>query len=262
MAEKRMFAKTVVTSDDFLDLPHSARSLYFTLGVSADDDGFVNAPKAIMRQTGNTAKDLKALIDSRFLIQFASGVVLIRHWYLHNTIKKDRYKPTACTDEKQTVRLDEEKIYVENERFAEPKRSTNGTKLEPKRSTNGTKMEPQYSVVKSSVDQCSVSKCAPEHSEPCGKTCGNGVVKLTDDEEKKIIDKLGWDAYQMYLRRLTKFITEKGAYVRNHYETILKWYDEDIARGFAVPQKKTANIGFDLDEFFEAAVRASEQEDL
>ena len=261
MAERRMFAKTVVTSDDFLELPHSARSLYFMLGIMADDDGFVNAPKAIMRQTGNTAKDLKLLLEKRFLIQFASGVIVIRHWHMHNTIKKDRYKPTVCTEEKSKIRLDEDKIYVENTPIAEPKRSTNGTKLEPKRSTNGTKLEPQYSVVKNSVDQCSVSQCRPEHSETCGKTCGNGVVILTDDEEKKIIDKIGWDAYQMYLRRLTKFITEKGASVRNHCETILKWYDEDIARGFSVPQKKTANIGFDLDEFFNAAVYASEQED-
>ena len=247
MAEKRMFSKTIVTSDDFLELPHSARSFYFMLGIMADDDGFVNAPKAIMRQTGNMVKDLKILIEKHFLIQFASGVIVLRHWHMHNTIKKDRYKPTTCTEEKSKIHLDENKIYMENAPTAEPKRST-----------NGTKMETQYSVVENSVVECSVSKCQPEHSEPCGKNCGNGVVMLTADEEKKIIDKIGWDAYQMYLRRLTNFITEKGAYVRNHYETILKWYDEDIARGFSVPQKK--NIGFDLEEFFNAAVSKSEED--
>lgn len=235
MAEKRMFAKTVVTSDDFLDLPHSARSLYFTLGVSADDDGFVNAPKAIMRQTGNTAKDLKALIDSRFLVQFQSGVVLIRHWYLHNTIKNDRYKPTSFTDEKQMVCLDEKKIYVENEHFTEPKRITRGTKTEPKWNQSGTELEPQYSRVESNVDKDNVAECNGTDGTNDGDDrliqmygeLGKGVVYLSSNQIDSLIESIGFDAFNFYVSKLADFIIQKNANVRNHYATILKWHKED-----------------------------------
>lgn len=113
LAEKRMFAKTIVTSDAFLDMPASTRCLYFLLGMVADDDGFVNNPRSIMRQSGATADDINLLIAKRFILTFQSGVVVIKHWCIHNTIQKDRYKETKYLEEKATLSLDGNKAYTE-----------------------------------------------------------------------------------------------------------------------------------------------------
>lgn len=113
MAERRMFAKTIVTSDAFLDMPATARSLYMLLCVMADDDGFVNAPRSIMRMSGATEDDMKLLIAKRFVLTFQSGVVVIKHWRIHNLIQKDRYKETKYLEEKATLALDENNAYTE-----------------------------------------------------------------------------------------------------------------------------------------------------
>lgn len=113
MAERRMFAKTIVTSDAFLDMPPTARCLYFTLGMFADDDGFVNNPKSIMRQIGSTSDDMSILIAKKFLIAFESGVIVIKHWKIHNYIQSDRYHPTKYQEEKSTLDLDENKAYTQ-----------------------------------------------------------------------------------------------------------------------------------------------------
>lgn len=111
MAERRMFAKTIVTSDAFLDMPPSTRCLYFTLGMFADDDGFVNNPKSIMRQIGASADDMNVLIAKKFVIAFDTGVIVIKHWRIHNYIQADRYHPTKYQDELSTLVLDENKAY-------------------------------------------------------------------------------------------------------------------------------------------------------
>ena len=111
MAERRMFAKTIVLSDAFLDMPMSARCLYFTLGMLADDDGFVNSPKSIMRQCGASEDDFRVLFAKKFLIPFDSGVVVIKHWRIHNYIQSDRYTETKYKEEKATLFLDENKAY-------------------------------------------------------------------------------------------------------------------------------------------------------
>lgn len=113
MAERRMFAKTIVTSDAFLDMPATSRSLYMLLCVLADDDGFVNAPRSIMRMSGATEDDMKLLITKRFVLAFESGVIVIKHWKIHNLIQKDRYKETKYLDEKATLALDENNAYTE-----------------------------------------------------------------------------------------------------------------------------------------------------
>jgi len=120
MGDRRMFAKTIVLSDAFLDMPASARCLYFTLGMFADDDGFVNSPKGIMRQCGATDGDMQILLDKKFVLLFESGIIVIKHWRIHNYIQKDRYKPTKyqdelsqlTTDENGGYRLDTERIQI------------------------------------------------------------------------------------------------------------------------------------------------------
>ena len=119
MAERRMFAKTIVLSDAFLDMPLSARCLYFTLGMFADDDGFVNSPKGIMRQAGCSEDDMKVLLAKKFLLAFDSGVIVIKHWRINNYLQKDRYVATKYGDEKAKLTLDENGAYREAKALSE-----------------------------------------------------------------------------------------------------------------------------------------------
>ena len=100
MAERRMFAKTIVFSDAFIDMPFSARGLYHALCMVADDDGFVNSPKSIVRQIEASGDDLDLLVEKKFILTFDSGVIAIKHWKIHNYIQKDRYKETKYLREK------------------------------------------------------------------------------------------------------------------------------------------------------------------
>lgn len=94
MANRRMFSRDIVCSDHFLDMPSSAQALYFQYGLEADDDGFVSAPKKIIRLTNASEDDLKILIAKGFVIPFDSGVVVISDWKINNYLRKDRYTPT------------------------------------------------------------------------------------------------------------------------------------------------------------------------
>lgn len=118
MAERRMFAKTIIDSDAFLDMPLSAQSLYFHLAMRADDDGFVNNPKKIQRMIGASDDDCRLLIMKRFILTFESGVIVIKHWKIHNYIQKDRYKETLYTEEKNRLELDERNAYTEADKVA------------------------------------------------------------------------------------------------------------------------------------------------
>ena len=111
MAERRMFAKTIIDSDAFLDMPVTARLLYYDLAMRADDDGFVNSPKKIMRMIGASKDDLSILIMRKFILPFDNGVVVIKHWRIHNYIRKDTYNQTPYLDEKAMLELDENKAY-------------------------------------------------------------------------------------------------------------------------------------------------------
>ncbi len=112
MAERRMFAKSIIDSDSFVDMPTSSRLLYYDLSMRADDDGFVNSPKKIMRMTGASDDDLKLLVAKKFLIPFESGVVVIKHWKIHNYIRNDRYKETIHLEEKALLSTTENKEYT------------------------------------------------------------------------------------------------------------------------------------------------------
>lgn len=112
MAEKRMFSKSLIDSDLFLDMPMSAQVLYFHLAMRADDDGFINNPKKIQRMIGSNEDDLKLLLLKGFIISFDTGVIVIKHWRLHNHIQKDRYKPTLHQEEMAQLVQGENKEYI------------------------------------------------------------------------------------------------------------------------------------------------------
>ena len=112
MANKRMFNMKIVDSDAFLDMPLSAQCLYFHLNMRADDDGFIGNPKRIMRIIGSNDDDLKLLILKRFVLCFDDGVIVIKHWRMHNCIQSDRYTPTVYQDEVKMLGLKQNKSYT------------------------------------------------------------------------------------------------------------------------------------------------------
>lgn len=112
MANKRMFTMKIVDSDAFLDMPLSTQCLYFHLNMRADDDGFVGNTKRIMRTIGASEDDLKILLAKRFLLSFDDGIVVIKHWWMHNTLMKDRYHETVYVDEKKSLGIKQNKAYT------------------------------------------------------------------------------------------------------------------------------------------------------
>ena len=112
MAQRRMFNKAVTNNDNFLEMPDSSQNLYFHLSMNADDDGFVDNWKSIMRMTGHKEDDLKVLIAKQYVIPFESGVIVIRHWRLNNYLQKDRIVPTNYKQEKASLTTDVNNVYT------------------------------------------------------------------------------------------------------------------------------------------------------
>lgn len=152
MARKRMFSLLVVDTDEFLDMPSSTQSLYYHLGMRADDDGFVSSPKKIVKLVNCSNDDLKLLIAKGFIIPFDSGIIAIRHWKLNNDLKKDRYTPTIYLNEKSTLKVNKNKVY-----------SIDGNNLDTKWIQNGNKLDTQYSIDKYSIDKNSIDKNSKEY---------------------------------------------------------------------------------------------------
>ena len=170
MAARRMFLKSFIQDDVFALLPFSVQALYLRLAIEADDDGFVNNPRTIIRLLGVGDEDLDLLVEKKLLIKFDSGIVVIRHWKLQNYIKPDRYKPTVHLEEKNQLELDELGVY--NERLH------TGDKVEPERTQSGSKVEPQYSIGKDSLDEDSLDKDSLDE-------CSIGKVSIVENEIRK-----------------------------------------------------------------------------
>lgn len=111
MAQRRMFSKSVTNNDNFIELPATSQNLYFHLSMNADDDGFVDNWKSIMRMIGSKEDDIKILIAKSFLIPFESGVIVIKHWRLNNYLQSDRKKPTVYQEEYKILSVDNNNVY-------------------------------------------------------------------------------------------------------------------------------------------------------
>lgn len=237
MAERRMFAKTIIDSDAFIDMPLSTQALYFHLAMRADDDGFVNNPKRIQRMIGCGDDDMKLLCAKRYILPFDSGVVVIKHWKIHNYIRNDRYKETVYQEEKSQLVLKENGAYTEAYKLGIP--SDNQVVYQ---------MDTQVRLGKDSIGQVSLVECSVEDGDTAAATektqpvensvensqlkmvggkLGKGVVFLTDDQLSDLFDKLGFDGFNHYIAKLADFIISNDAKVKSHYHTILKWWKED-----------------------------------
>jgi len=259
MAEKRMFTQKIIDSDAFLDMPLSTQALYFHLNMRADDDGFINNPKRIQRTIGASDDDLKLLIAKRFVICFENGVIVIKHWRMHNTLRKDRYNPTQYQE--QFAMLD----VKDNNAYTEKPVNQLATTWQP----NGNHLEPQYSIDKYSRDKESIvedsisesddSASSPKPSKPVKHKYGEYKnVLLTDDELEKLKDEyLDWEER---IERLSSYVASTGKSYKSHYATIRNWARKDQERStqsVKQPYHKQTKAE-ELDDFYAMAKEWSE----
>ena len=227
MAEKRMFTQKIVDSDAFLDMPLSTQALYFHLNMRADDDGFVNNPKRIQRTVGASDDDLKLLIAKRFLIGFENGIIVIKHWRMHNALRKDRYKETQYSKQLSLLEVKENGAYTEKKEPAD----TLTTKWQP----NGNQLTPQYSIGKNSIDKYSVdvvevndNQTDTDYTDTDSKLeYFKGKVMLSENQVADLLEKMGLDAFNEYVDRLDRFLSRTDATIKSHYSEMLKWYAQD-----------------------------------
>lgn len=210
MAERRMFAKTIIDSDAFIDMPVTARLLYYDLAMRADDDGFVNSPKKIMRMIGASQDDLSILILRKFIIPFESGVVVIKHWRIHNYIQKDRYHPSKYEDEKSMLSVQENGAYALNDVS-----EVDTTCIQPV-----SKMDTQFRLGKvrlgkDRLDIISADKSADK--KPKRHKYGEyNHVLLTDDEYSRLISDYGEDVTKQYIKKVDEYCEQSGKTYKNY----------------------------------------------
>lgn len=364
-----MFAKTIIDSDAFIDMPLSTQALYFHLSMRADDDGFINNPKKIQRMIGASDDDLKLLVAKRFIIPFESGIVVIKHWKIHNYIRGDRKKETVYPEEMAMLEEKENGAYTLKDNavpLLEPP-SGNETARQKAYRESTLPYSFEYKIrhafwgetcpvcgfaMQGSVDECGVGtntrRPSIQHNIPISKggkhelgnisvichqcnitlqdtetgrlnadkviekwdeicmsdkrlpsdgqvtdkcqhrlgkdskgkvslgegsvvadtaaatetqlkkiegSLGQGVVFLSDKQVADLIDKLGVEGFDRYVKRLADYIIKKNAHINSHYSTILKWWKEDSAMQASKESKPVQRGTFDTKEFEEAAVR-------
>ena len=258
MAERRMFAKTIIDSDVFTDMPISARLLYYDLAMRADDDGFVNSPKKIMRFVGASVDDMNVLIAKQFIIPFESGVVVIKHWKIHNYIQKDRYKATSYQAEKESLTLKNGTYYTDD--------LPDVSNLDTECIQNVYSLDTQVRLGKDRLGKDRVrdrdrdrdrqeleSAHAPENlpleiaenknnknNENDFNNSDNkkptrhkyGIYKnvlLTDEDMEKLKTEFP-DDWQNRIERLSEYIASSGKTYKNHLATIRVWAKKDKER--------------------------------
>lgn len=214
MAERRMFAKTIIDSDAFLDMPLSSQALYFHLSMRADDDGFINNPKKIMRMVGTSEDDMRLLIAKNFIIPFETGVVVIKHWKIHNYIQKDRYKETLCQSEKKQLVTEKNNEYTKC--IQDVYNSDTQVRL-------GKDSLGKDSLGYNASDEAEATKPAKPKKHKHGEF--NNVL-LTDEEVEKLKQRFPYD-WDKKIEKLSQGLALKGYKYKSHYLAILKWAENE-----------------------------------
>ena len=222
MAERRMFAKTIIDSDPFLDMPLSTQALYFHLSMRADDDGFINNPKKIQRMIGASDDDLRVLVMKRFILPFESGVVVIKHWRMHNYIRNDRYKETVYQEEKSQLLLKENGSYTELATIGIPDGNQMETQVRLGEDREGKDRLGEGSV--ENVADINVGHKPTRHKYGLYEN-----VLLTDEDYQKLIAEFPHD-YSDRIERLSEYIASTGKKYKSHLATIRAWARKDTTQ--------------------------------
>lgn len=238
MAERRMFAKTIIDSDAFLDMPLSAQALYFHLSMRADDDGFINNPKKIQRMLGCAGDDLKLLIAKRFIIPFESGIVVIKHWKIHNYIQKDRYKETVYRQEKMMLDTKGNKAYTLTPQ--------SGIQSDTECIQAGYNADTQVRLGKVSTDKDSIGELEAPAKSVRHKYGAYKNVLLSDADLEKLKTEFPKD-WQERIERVSEYVASKGKPYKDYLATIRRWARNDKEKQMEKPQKPRLD---DLDDLF------------
>lgn len=236
MAERRMFAKTIIDSDAFLDMPQSTQLLYFHLSMRADDDGFINNPKSIMRNVGCKEDDIRILSGKKFIIPFESGVVVIKHWKIHNYIQKDRYHETKYKEEKATLGTDENGAYTKC--IQDVSKLDTQVRLELGKDRLGLEIEE------------TPDKPAKPQKHKYGEY---KHVLLTSDEYLRLCEEWGELEVLRMIKIFDEGIETKGYKYKNHNLALRKWRDKDKGTHIPKPVEKKilhcAKCGVELNNY-------------
>ena len=211
MAKKRMFSLDVVDLDSFIEMPISAKLLYYDLGMRADDDGFVGNPKKITLLAGCNEEDIETLIKNKFIYMFSSGVIAIRHWNVNNQIRKDRYNETFRLDEKRLLKL-ENNVYELKDNSGIPNDIPTVTTV-------------KYSIGKNSIDKLSVDKTSKEKN------------SLEEKREEKIIDNYHVDVDTGEIIEY-EIVSEKDKV----YKNIIDYLNDKIGTSYRSNSIKTKSL--------------------
>lgn len=235
MAERRMFTKKVTDGDAFIEMSSAAQALYFHLNQGADDDGFNNQISIAMMKAHASTDDLKILMAKNFVIRFENGVIVIKHWRMHNTIRKDRYTPTNFQEELKQLGLKENGSYT----------------WLPSGCQTVAKRLPQDSIGKESIDEFSVVedsigevKTSPTPKAPRHKYGAYENVLLTDQDYQKLKEEFPHDHTER-IERLSEYIASTGKTYKNHLATIRAWARKDQEK-VATTKKESSNPFLDL----------------
>lgn len=207
MAEKRMFSIKLIDTDLFLELPISSQNLYFHLGMRADDDGFVDKPKTIMKVVGAKEDDLKILIMKRFIIPFDNGLIVIRHWRLNNYLRSDRYNETKYLEEKSMLSIKENGEYELKNDVGIPSGLPNTINLNLNNNNNNNSLDNTINLVENKEINNKETKETKSTRHKYGKY---QRILLTNDEYDKLCEEFGDDYIHKVIERVDEYVEENN----------------------------------------------------
>lgn len=240
MADRRMFTKKITNSDAFLEMSSAAQALYFHLNQEADDDGFNNQIQAAMFRAHASIDDLKVLLMKNFIIRFESGVIVIKHWRMHNTLRKDRYNPTNFQDELSLLNVKDNGAY---------------TLVEDHGCHMVANPVPQVRLGKDSIGEDSIGEVNIPEDKSSSRTQKHKSgeykkVLLTDAELEKLKAEYGTVLTDKAITHLDEYIEMKGYKAKNHYLCIRKWVINAVnEKERKNPKQSTTNFYDDMREW-------------
>lgn len=212
MAEKRMFSKQIIDSDAFLEMPLSTQALYFHLSMRADDDGFLNNAKKVMKIIGANQNDYDLLVAKSFVIQFEDGICVIKHWRINNYLRKDRYTETIYQEEKAMLAIQPNGRYSLKDSNREMDDSPMGIPLVDRSDT-------QNRIEKNREEENSIYSAEKLHDEQSLDDFFESIWKLypikkgkgqVSTSRKKALQKIGYDQIGRCVDRFLKDMSDSG----------------------------------------------------
>ena len=219
MANRRMMSKTVIETDDFIEMSLQAQALYFHFLLKADDDGFVGNPKSIMRLINSSDKDLQELIEKGFVIRFENGVLVIRHWNVHNYIQPDRYNATVYQDFLSQL-VDKDKVY-----YLQGDKRIQGVSITDTQDRIGQLDEDRDREGKDREGKINIEQTSAPLQEELA------LININISDYQYLLTAYEEVTIKRYLDKMYSYLKSGGKPYRNPYETLKEMMNEDCKKG-------------------------------